>query len=109
MYLRGHLYFRLWWTELRLLGELPPDQQGISDRQFTSDPAIVSIVTCSAKWGAPNGHAAQTSSGHAKQNSIRRSSLERPLNNPQAQIASDAGRSLGSLLIGLDHCSNGKS
>lgn len=33
------------------LGEVPPDQQCRSDRQFPSDPAIGSVVTYSAKWG----------------------------------------------------------
>ncbi len=34
-----------------VLGEVLPDQQGRSDRQFPSDPAIGSILSSSAKWG----------------------------------------------------------
>ena len=42
----------------RFLGDVRPDQQGRSKRQFPSDPAIGSIVACSAKWG-PKGDAPQ--------------------------------------------------
>jgi len=34
-----------------LLGEVPPDQQGRSDRQFPSDPAIGNIMGRARSWG----------------------------------------------------------
>jgi hypothetical protein len=33
------------------LGEVPPDQKGRSDRQFTGDPAIGSITGSVRSWG----------------------------------------------------------
>jgi hypothetical protein len=38
-----------WCGERRLLGEVPPDKQGRSDRQFTRDPAIGNLLAGSAK------------------------------------------------------------
>lgn len=37
--------------ERRLLGELLPDRQGRSDRQFPSDPAIGNIIRRARSWG----------------------------------------------------------
>lgn len=44
----GHVWA---WPASNNAKELQPNQQGSSDWQFPSDPAIASIVTCSAKWG----------------------------------------------------------
>jgi hypothetical protein len=35
-----------------MLGDLPPDQQGKKERQFTRDPAIGNIIGWARSWGA---------------------------------------------------------
>ena len=49
--------------ERRFLGDVPPDQQGSSERQFTCDPAVGCIIGKVRSWGPKLPFVIQASGG----------------------------------------------